>query len=358
MRSLTNEKRPNKDNYYWYNIFNMRAPVYIYDPTITDSQSKVRGIGRYLQILRENCPSDWIFTNNLTKIPFHAILVQPFYTFYQPPLITRRITDRQIAVIHDVIPLKYPEHYPIGVRAFFYSLLQKYHLGLFDLIITDSQTSKNDIVTYLKVKKDKIDVLYPTLANCFWNSNVKRSIPSDYCLYVGDGTWNKNLPIIAQAIKKANITCIFVGKIFADTNPDHYTHPWQSDLQLFFKETQNDKRFIFAGFVSDKELLHLYVQAKVNMLLSRDEGFGFSYVEAASQGCPSLLSDIPIFHEIAGESAAFVDPNGSEKIALKLNELLEDQKGREILSSKALEQSKKYGIDSFRKRLFEVVYPY
>jgi len=339
-------------------MFDMRAPVYIYDPTITDAQSKVRGIGRYLQILRENCPSDWIFTSDLKKIPFHAILVQPFYTFYQPPLITKRITDRQIAIIHDVIPLKYPEHYPIGVKAFFYSLLQKYYLGLFDSIITDSETSRNDIVTYLKIKKNKVSVLYPTLADCFWNSKIKSSGPSDYCLYVGDGTWNKNLSITAHAIKKANVTCIFVGKIFADTNPNHYTHPWQSDLHLFFKETQNDKRFIFTGFVSDKELLHLYVQAKMNILLSRDEGFGFSYVEAASLGCPSLLSDTTIFHEIAGESAAFVNQDNPEKIALKLRELLEDSKKREMLSFKALEQAEKYSAESFRKKLLEVVYPY
>jgi glycosyltransferase involved in cell wall biosynthesis len=336
----------------------MRAPVYIYDPTITDSQSKVRGIGRYLQILRENCPPDWIFTDNLKGIPSHAILIQPFYTFYQSPLITKRITDRQIAVIHDVIPLKYPEHYPIGVKAFFYSLLQKHYLGLFDSIITDSETSKCDIVTYLKVSQNKVSVLYPTLANCFWNSTLNRSHPSDYCLYVGDGTWNKNLPTIAQAIKRANVTCIFVGKIFADTNPNHYPHPWQTDLQLFFKDTQNDKRFIFTGYVSDKELLNLYVQSKVNILLSRDEGFGFSYVEAASLGCPSLLSDKPIFHEIAGESAEFVDQNSSEKIALSLKELMDNSKKRESLSSKALLQSKKYGVDFFKKRLLEVIYPY
>lgn len=336
----------------------MRAPVYIYDPTIADSQSKVRGIGRYLQILKENCPINWIFTDNLREIPFHAILVQPFYTFYQSPLITKRITDRQIAVTHDVIPLKYPEHYPIGVKAFFYSLLQKYHLGLFDLIITDSQTSKDDIITYLNVKKDKIAVLYPTLASCFWNSNLKRSLPSDYCLYVGDGTWNKNLSTIAQAIKKANVTCMFVGKIFADTNPNHYIHPWQADLQMFFKDTQNDKRFIFTGFISDKELLNLYVQAKVNILLSHDEGFGFSYVEAASLGCPSLLSDRPIFHEIAGESAEFVDPTNPEKIALSLKELMDNSEKRESLSFKALLQSKKYSAESFRKKLLEVVYPY
>ena len=335
----------------------MRAPVYIYDPTITDSQSKVRGIGRYLQILKENCPSDWIFTNNLNGIPFHAVLIQPFYTFYQKPLITKRITDRQIAVIHDVTPLKYPEHYPIGIKAFFYSLLQRYFLGTFDSIITDSETSKKDIISYLKIKNEKISVLYPTLANCFWNSTVKQTQPAEYCLYVGDGTWNKNLPVIAEAVKRANVTCMFVGKVFTDINSDHYIHPWQSDLHLFFKQTQGDKRFIFPGFVSDNELLNLYAQAKVNILLSRDEGFGFSYLEAASQGCPSLLSDLPIFREIAGENAEFVDPNSPGKIADKLTKLMNNPQRRSELSSKALQQSKKYGVDSFRKRLVEVVYP-
>lgn len=336
----------------------MRAPVYLYDPTVADMASKVRGIGRYLQILRENCPTDWTFTSDLKGIPYHAILVQPFYTFYQPPLITHRITDRQITVIHDVIPLKYPEHYPIGLKAFYYSLLERLHLGLFDEIITDSEASKADITTYLKIKKEKISVLYPTLAKCFWNSPQKQLIPSDYCIYVGDGSWNKNLSTIAKAIKRANVTCIFVGKIFADTNPDHYSHPWQLDLQKFFIEVQNDKRFIFAGFVSDNELLKLYVQAKVNILLSHDEGFGFSYVEAASVGCPSLLADTPIFHEIAGENAEYVDHTSEEKIAAKLIELVSNEKRRSELSIGAQRQADKYSREYFKKRLLEVVYPY
>ena len=336
----------------------MRAPVYIYDPTVADEQSRVRGVGRYIQILKENSPTDWIFTHKLTGIPSHAILVQPFYTFYQPPIITKRITDRQIAVIHDVIPLKYPEHYPIGVKAFFYSLLQRYHLRLFDHIITDSETSKRDIGIYLKIKKEKISVLYPTIARCFYECQTRRTHPSDYCLYVGDGTWNKNLSMLAQAIKRTDITCIFAGKIFADTNPDHYTHPWQEDLQHFFIETKNDKRFIFAGYVSDQELLNLYVQARLNILLSHDEGFGFSYVEAAFFGCPSLLSDKSIFHEIAGTNAEFVDCDNLDKIAHTLTTLAGDIKKLQTLSFGALQQYNKYDAEIFKKKLLDVIYPY
>jgi len=337
----------------------MRAPVYIFDPTITDSQSKVRGIGRYVQILKENAPPDWHFVGSIKNLPSHGILIQPFYTFHQPPLITRRITDRQIAVIHDVIPMKYPDQYPIGIKAYFYSLLQKHNLRLFDVIITDSETSKKDIISYLKIDPKKIAVLFPTLAHHFWQSPaLARTNINEYCLYVGDGTWNKNLPTIAQAIKKAHVVCMFVGKVFEDTNPDNYLHPWQADLQQFFKMTKDDKRFIFPGYVSDDELLNLYRQAKLNILLSRDEGFGFSYVEAASCGCPSLLSDIPIFHEIAGENAAFANQNSPQAIAEALSALMNNKSLRQKLSSGALEQANKYNSDSFKKRLLEIVYPY
>lgn len=336
----------------------MRAPVYVYDPTKSDIQSKVRGIGRYVQILKENSPSDWIFTDSLHGIPSHAVLIQPFYTFYQKPLITKRITDRQIAVIHDVIPFKYPSHFPIGMRAWFYSLLQKRNLNLFDSFITDSEVSKADLKTFLGISEKKISVLYPTLAECFWKSSRQHTTSGDYIIYVGDGTWNKNLSHLARALKKTDVTCMFVGKIFQDTNPDHYTHPWQEDLQSFFSEAKDNKQFIFTGFVTDAELINLYSKARYNILLSHDEGFGFSFVEAAACGCPSLLNDKPIFHEIAGEAAEYVNGNDPFAIADRIRTLMQDTVKRDDLSFKALEQSKKYSSSSFKSELLKIVYPY
>lgn len=336
----------------------MRAPVYIYDPTTVDHQSKVRGIGRYLQILKENCPVDWVFTDTLTGIPTHAILIQPFYTFYQKPLITRRITDRQIAVIHDVIPFKYPSHFPIGIRAWIYSLLQKRNLNMFDGFITDSEASKADLISILGIPENKISITYPTLANCFWQTSHTQVPSGDYLIYVGDGTWNKNLSQLAKALKKTDTPCMFVGKIFQDTNPDHYTHPWQEDLRVFFTEAKDNKQFIFTGFVTDSELIHLYTKARYNILLSHDEGFGFSYVEAAACGCPSLLNDKPIFHEIAGDAAEYVDGNNPFAIADKIRSLMKDDTKRDELAFKALEQSKKYSPSSFKSKLLAAVYPY
>lgn len=337
----------------------MYSPVYVYDPTQTDTLSRVRGIGRYMQIWRENAPSNWIFTTELTTIPSHAFFVQPFFTFFQKPLVTRRIADRQIAVIHDLIPQKYPQQFPAGFTATLFEAWSRWVLNTqIDHIITDSYASKKDIIELLNYPEKKISVVYPTLGRSFWQASKEQggSTPGNYCLYVGDGTWNKNLPNIARAVQKADVTCMFVGKIFEATDPLTYSHPWQKDLREFYSIAQFDKRFIFAGYVSDQQLSTLYQKARLNLLISRDEGFGFSYVEAGAFKCPSILADRPIFHEIAGKAALFCDPEDSESIAAMITSLFSDEKKRNVMGENAFLQSYTYSQAQFHKNLTSTVY--
>lgn len=337
----------------------MYSPVYVYDPTQTDTLSRVRGIGRYMQIWRENAPSNWIFTTELTTIPSHAFFVQPFFTFFQKPLVTRRIADRQIAVIHDLIPQKYPQQFPAGFTATLFEAWSRWVLNTqIDHIITDSYASKKDIIELLNYPEKKISVVYPTLGRSFWQASKEQggSTPGNYCLYVGDGTWNKNLPNIARAVQKADVTCMFVGKIFEATDPLTYSHPWQKDLREFYSIAQFDKRFIFAGYVSDQELFQLYQRARVNLLLSRDEGFGFSYVEAGVFKCPSLLADRPIFREVAGSSAIFCNPEDINEIASKITRFFDESNTRDEYATRAHMQSQKYAQSAFQKELTSTIY--
>ena len=47
---------------------------------------------------------------------------------------------------------------------------------------------------------------------------------------------------------------------------------------------------------------------RVLVTASRDEGFGIPLVEAMSLGTPVVVSDIPVFREVAGAAGAYVDP--------------------------------------------------
>lgn len=334
----------------------MAKKVLVYDPTASDELSRVRGIGRYLQLLKENL-GEFEYTD-LTKSPDlkDSTLINPFFNFLSPPLLMRRIAKKQIAVVHDLIPLKYGSYFPAGIRGNMNIFFNKMALKNYDLIVTDSEASKADIVRMLKINEDVIKVIYPCLPNSFTNP-IKTDeqlieLPSKYCLYVGDATWNKNLVNLAKAIKIINATCIFVGKVFTGKS---VSHPWQKELKGFFDEVKDDKRFVFPGFVSDSQLLKLYQQSVINVLVSRDEGFGFSYLEAAVNSCPSLLSAIPVLKEISGGAATFTDPENPNNIAEKIGEVYFRRDVRNRLGLQAFKRSQFFSATRFREEFLSIV---
>src|SRR3989344_5259086 len=104
---------------------NSMKTVIIFDPTVRDEQSKVRGIGRYLQTLKETfvnitkedaqpintgggyqiTPDHPVtlyfkFVADTKLIQKDSIFIQPFFNPIQKPLFWGKKARKQIAVIH------------------------------------------------------------------------------------------------------------------------------------------------------------------------------------------------------------------------------------------------------------------
>ncbi len=334
------------------------SDVYVYDPTASDNLSKVRGIGRYLQILRENFDDEFTFTSDLEDVPDHATFLNPFFDFLKPPLKIKRISRKQIAVIHDIISLKYPSHYPVGIKGGVYKRLNRLALRRYNTIITDSESSKNDLITKLKIPEKRIKVVYPMLSEHFFVKTFKKptkfSVPEKFFIYVGDATWNKNLVNLAKAVKRGSTACLFVGNVFStflSMDLESVTHPEQQEIKNFLKIAKGDSRFIFPGFITDEELSYLYKHAVANILVSRDEGFGYSYFEAAALLTPSVLGDRPIFHETAEDTALFAKVSNPKDIADKLQKISEDSALRRELAEKAHKRLLLFNAEHFKSQL-------
>ncbi len=392
--------------------------IAIFDPTAADPKSTVRGIGRYWQTLKGALNNDSTSGQNKVQISQYAdhplaqhdnlyfnylsdlrlvrqdmVAINPFFN---PVLGNTNLTHRaskSIAIVYDVIPLKYKKMFPTGIRGAWHKFWNKGIIKKYDRIITISETVKKDIVIHYMIAPDKISVIYPTVARLFLphldtsaegpghhhpfhtennvvlpeftklplnqiSANEHLLSLKDFAIYVGDATWNKNLPNLARAIRMTNITCVFVGKVFGEVqhkpipkNP----HPWEKSLYEFMQIAQNDPHFVFPGYVSDLELELLYSHAKINMLVSHDEGFGYSYVEAGYMSTPSILADTPIFHEIAGEAATFVNPRDPKDIAQKMNELFYDSIHHEKMSIRAFDRAQRYNPQKFQQDWFDVL---
>lgn len=107
--------------------------------------------------------------------------------------------------------------------------------------------------------------------------------------------------------------------------------PALSQLQDQAKSIGVSERCIFLGFRQNARDFLPYIDSVV--IPSRSEGFPLSFIEAAAAGRPVLLSDIPVFHEIAPNGTAVLfkldDVASLDDAILKLRNTYTDLK-REI----------------------------
>ncbi|NCT90808.1 glycosyltransferase family 4 protein [Cellulomonas sp. APG4] len=75
------------------------------------------------------------------------------------------------------------------------------------------------------------------------------------------------------------------------------------------------ERLVFHDGATDEEYWQVLRGATALVSASRDEGFGIPLVEAMALGTPVVVSDIPVFREIGGDAAAYVDPGDAEGFA-------------------------------------------
>ena len=217
-------------------------------------------------------------------------------------------------------------------------------------IVTDSISSKNDIIKYAGIPENKIDVVYLAAGDKFRKLKIenlklkiarKYDLPEKFALYVGDVTWNKNLPRLVEASIKADVPLVMTGKTLLSTDFDK-DNPWNQDLVKVQKLSEGNKNIIRIGFVSDQDLVVLYNIAAVFVMPSIYEGFGLPVLEAMSCGCPVVTSREGSLTEVAGDAAFYVDAYDVDSISDGIRKVFSDTRLRKELSEKGIVQAQKF----------------
>ena len=93
-----------------------------------------------------------------------------------------------------------------------------------------------------------------------------------------------------------SVTLVIVGK-----------RGWMVDAVVKDLESNayRDQGIHWLTGVSDEYLQHLYTRCDCLIAASEGEGFGLPLIEAAMQNLPIIARDIPVFQEVAGESAFY-----------------------------------------------------
>jgi glycosyltransferase involved in cell wall biosynthesis len=84
-------------------------------------------------------------------------------------------------------------------------------------------------------------------------------------------------------------------------------------------------RIHLVGAVPYEEITRYYAESALFVFPSYLETFGHPLLEALAAGVPVVAADIPVFREIAAESALYVDPFDSSAMATAMEQALTDR---------------------------------
>lgn len=329
------------------------------------SAHKHRGIGYYTSNLIRTLKKDPSITVRefvkLSEVKKADILHYPWFDFYFHTLPIKRIFPT-IVTIHDVIPLVFPQHYPVGLRGKLNFILQKIALKNCKFIITDSQASKEDIKKFLKVKEGQIIVI-PLAADSQFQPlsdtkllYVKRkyNLPDQFLLYVGDANWVKNLPFLIEGFKElikndnfSNVKLILVGGVFLK-NVENINHPELESLKKVFRLIKDhglEDKIIRPGNIEGDDLTTFYNLATVYIQPSLYEGFGLPVLEALSCGTSVVSSNRGSLAEVGGNAALYFDPSDLKQFVNLIKEVVEYKSIRSKLRQLGFKQAAKFSWD-------------
>ena len=71
----------------------------------------------------------------------------------------------------------------------------------------------------------------------------------------------------------------------------------------------------YQGYLETEEKYRMYAACSAFLFPSRAEGFGMPVIEALTYRKPVLVSDLPIFHEIAGDAVRYCKLDTEEAVA-------------------------------------------
>ncbi|WP_369044596.1 glycosyltransferase family 4 protein [Sinomonas sp. P10A9] len=215
-----------------------------------------------------------------------------------------------ILTLHDLIYYEHPEppgFLPAPVRA----LWRLYHkaywpqrvlLNRADVVATVSHTTR-----WLMSEKRLTRRPVRIVGNAPQRSSEPRPL---------DGGAEKTLLYMGSFMPYKNVETVIAG--MAEL-PDYELHLLSRIATARRDELEAlvplGARVVFHGGVSEEEYDALLRRTTALVSLSRSEGYGLPLVEAMSLGTPVIASDIPIFREVGGDGATYVDPDVPEDFA-------------------------------------------
>lgn len=228
-------------------------------------------------------------------------------------------------------------------------------------ILTISNSSKKDIIHYLKVPPEKV-ISTPLAID---NSLKYIAQPADidinaicskyklrepYILYVGGVGKHKNpivlikaLRILRERVNTKNLMLVITGNDYGSAE----------EIMKYAVSVGLEKEVCLPGYVARNDLPALYAGALAYVSPSLFEGFGFTVLEAMAFRSPVIVSDRASLPEVAGDAALIVDPGRPDHIADAVSRIVSEPELREELIRRGCKRVREFSWERTAKLTLE-----
>lgn len=217
-------------------------------------------------------------------------------------------------------------------------------------IVVPSNTVKNELESYYKIKSEKISVIYEGFdERIVQKDSVK--IDKPYFVSVGNAYPHKNLERLIEAVVALNKNS--EGRVFLAIASARSV--FTERLKTLIKKFGAENWIKLIGFVPDDKLGSLFKNSAGFIFPSLSEGFGLPGLEAISSGTLVLASEIPVFREIYDGNALYFNPLDFSSIEKTMEDVLKmDKSEREAKIEKARQFVKRYSWVKMAKQTLNV----
>ena len=265
--------------------------------------------------------------------------------------------QKSVVGVHDAIAEKFPELvFPERRDRRFWALKVRAALWQATRVLTVSQASKQDIVRYLKVRPERIDVTTEAASPQFRPTGDAVAIEvarqriglptgARFLLFVGGLAPHKNLLLLqqgfAEAIARSGTDDLYL--VIAGDPAGAGFHSCAEELHRYARgHPLLRERVLFPGFVPDRDLVCLYSSALAVVMPSLSEGFGLPAIEAITCGVPVLASAVGAVPEVVGDAGLLFDPHSAAELASAISRIATDAPLLQSLRSKALARAPQF----------------
>lgn len=228
-----------------------------------------------------------------------------------------------VVTVHDLTTLLVPE-YRRPLKARLYNALVSASARGASHIITDSFSSKLDIMDHLQIPEERITAVYLAVGSQYASGKndlmdmailKKYDLPDFYILYLGGYELHKNVTTlllaytyVAQSLGE-DYPLVLAGRKPSGPSPIY------PDYDDYIKRLGLEKQVRWVGFVDEEDKPVLYRNAEAFVFPSRHEGFGLPPLEALACGTPVITTNSSSLPEVVGDAAFAVDADDERDMA-------------------------------------------